>query len=722
MKKRYPVFRLTAIYLTAIILCTVSFTSFSQNVAITDDDAYTANPSAMLDVKSLTKGMLVPRLTTVQRESISSPATGLLVFDTDELSFYFYNGALWTNLSSGNPSDLWNLSGSDVYLSDPNYNVGIGSSTPIGKLEVKGDVSSTVDEPLFEVINYAGDTVFAVYPEGVRIWVGDDGAKASKGGFAVGGFSSGKGITNEYLRVTPDSVRVYIDDEFAKASKGGFAVGGFSSGKGVTDDYLFVEREESRVYVDGDGGFAVGDISSGSSTDYLDLTPENYLIGHQAGQNITTGLHNSFFGYQAGFSNLKGSDNIFIGYEAGYNNTGNIGSDGSNNIFLGNRAGYNNIGASYGYNNIFIGYEAGYSNDEGVKNVFIGNLAGHSNTGTSGDRNVFIGDESGESNTSGESNVFIGVQSGESSTTGGSNVYIGNQAAKNTLDGGANVIVGRMAGYYLQGSSNTCVGDGAGGAESNSHDVDYNTFLGKSSGKNIVTGNNNVMIGNGSGNYMDDGSNNVFIGAEAGRGYGSGTNNPGSDNVFIGYQAGYYETGSNKLYIENSDNSSSYSLIYGEFDNDMLRFNGDVGIGTNPGTVFAIAGLTGTSSGANLRVYNNNIYYQSSSRRTKKNIKPLSEDFTKILKAQPVSFTDKATGENNIGYIAEDFDEIGLNNLVVYENGDPKSLSYELVSLYNLEIIKEQQKVIRELQKQNEEFKAEIDAIKGTLEGMVSRE
>ncbi|MFH1315702.1 MAG: hypothetical protein ABIH67_04905, partial [Candidatus Uhrbacteria bacterium] len=73
-----------------------------------------------------------------------------------------------------------------------------------------------------------------VTPDSVRIFVEDDPATkatGSKGGFAVGGFSLSKGVTNEYLRVTPDSVRVYIEDTTglkASGNRGGFAVGGFS--------------------------------------------------------------------------------------------------------------------------------------------------------------------------------------------------------------------------------------------------------------------------------------------------------------------------------------------------------------------------------------------------------------------------------------------------------------------------------------------------------------
>ena len=126
-------------------------------------------------------------------------------------------------------------------------------------------------------------------------------------------------------------------------------------------------------------------------------------------------------------------------------------------------------------------------------------------------------------------------------------------------------------------------------------------------------------------------------------------------------------------------------------------------------------GLTGTTSGSYLRVYNDNIYYYSSSLDTKDNIKPLEEDFNKILKAQPVSFRDKVSGEENIGFIAETFDEIGLNNLVVYENGKPKSISYELVALYNLEIIKNQQELINEQENRIYSLEKELELIKEIL-------
>src|SRR3954447_11177937 len=57
------------------------------------------NNSAKLDINSITKGVLLPRMTLTQRNAIPSPATGLLMFQTDNTpGFYYYSGSAWTAL------------------------------------------------------------------------------------------------------------------------------------------------------------------------------------------------------------------------------------------------------------------------------------------------------------------------------------------------------------------------------------------------------------------------------------------------------------------------------------------------------------------------------------------------------------------------------------------------------------------------------------------------
>lgn len=67
-------------------------------------DASAPDASAMLDIKSSTKGMLAPRMTTAQRTAITSPADGLWVYDTNTKSFWYYKtGTGWQQMpnSSG---------------------------------------------------------------------------------------------------------------------------------------------------------------------------------------------------------------------------------------------------------------------------------------------------------------------------------------------------------------------------------------------------------------------------------------------------------------------------------------------------------------------------------------------------------------------------------------------------------------------------------------------
>ncbi|HYK45984.1 MAG TPA: hypothetical protein VEV83_12485 [Parafilimonas sp.] len=94
---------------------------FAQGVAI-NSDGTAADASAMLDVKSTTKGMLAPRMTTTQRTAIVSPAMGLLVYDTDTKSLWQFNGTAWVNMASGGGGLVLPYSGS-VNLGTPGFDI-----------------------------------------------------------------------------------------------------------------------------------------------------------------------------------------------------------------------------------------------------------------------------------------------------------------------------------------------------------------------------------------------------------------------------------------------------------------------------------------------------------------------------------------------------------------------------------------------------------------------
>ena len=128
--------------------------------------------------------------------------------------------------------------GNSELLSVP-YALNTQSVSSLEKLDIQGPADMDPDSALFEVKRNDGQTVFAVYNSGVRIFVEEEAGKGSKGGFAIGGFTPGKAETGEYFRVTPDSVRIYLDSTTAKSRKGGFAIGGFTPGKAGEEEQFF---------------------------------------------------------------------------------------------------------------------------------------------------------------------------------------------------------------------------------------------------------------------------------------------------------------------------------------------------------------------------------------------------------------------------------------------------------------------------------------------------
>lgn len=71
---------------------------------------------------------------------------------------------------------------------------------------VKSQPNANLDDPIFEVRNKDGDVVFAVYQDGVKVFVDDSpGIKGAKGGFAVGGLSQTKAERKEYFKVNMDT-------------------------------------------------------------------------------------------------------------------------------------------------------------------------------------------------------------------------------------------------------------------------------------------------------------------------------------------------------------------------------------------------------------------------------------------------------------------------------------------------------------------------------------
>ncbi|MCK4698948.1 MAG: hypothetical protein KAT38_01375, partial [Bacteroidales bacterium] len=187
-KSKLCVNQVLAITLMSFLYMVLSNGLYAQNVAITDDDGYTVNAAAMLDVKSVNKGLLVPRValvSTTDPVSVTKPE-GLLVWNTsttgsyDDPGFYYWSGSNWIKVGSsaldfgngltqsGNSVKLggaltesstitqgayslnFNLSGTgdfniqdegtSVFFVRDNGNVGIGTTSPGHKLVLNGNM------------------------------------------------------------------------------------------------------------------------------------------------------------------------------------------------------------------------------------------------------------------------------------------------------------------------------------------------------------------------------------------------------------------------------------------------------------------------------------------------------------------------------------------------------------------------------------------------------
>ncbi len=88
--------------IAALLLFIDGQSLFAQGVGISET-SINADPSAIFELRSTLRGFLAPRMTTVQRNTLGlmPAATGMLVYDTDTRSFWYYDGG-WIALAGGN--------------------------------------------------------------------------------------------------------------------------------------------------------------------------------------------------------------------------------------------------------------------------------------------------------------------------------------------------------------------------------------------------------------------------------------------------------------------------------------------------------------------------------------------------------------------------------------------------------------------------------------------
>jgi hypothetical protein len=141
--------------IAASMFSMLQLTVFSQGTSMNTTGA-AADTSAILDISSTSKGILIPRMTAAQKGAIALPKNGLLIYQTDGVSgFWYYNGAAWVQaigpsgatgptglLSAGSLAGNtpywdganWNVSSSNIF-NDGGY-IGIGTTSPLDRLHI----------------------------------------------------------------------------------------------------------------------------------------------------------------------------------------------------------------------------------------------------------------------------------------------------------------------------------------------------------------------------------------------------------------------------------------------------------------------------------------------------------------------------------------------------------------------------------------------------------
>ena len=363
-------------YLLIVLLTTTSlFTSMAQ-VAV-NIDGNTADGTAMLDIQSTAKGLLVPRMTEADRDGIDSPATGLIIYQNDATSgFYFYSGSSWVKFNSGAMS-----------LNDLTNAITTGASVAIGGIAGTSNTTGTINT----FVGYGSGNYNKTGKENTAVGAYSfqynlDGDQNSALG--SGALSQNQGTRNSgvgYYTLNRNRLGGYNSSLGAYSL---FFTNGGSYNAAVGNQSLYTN-------ITGNNNTA-----SGFKALFSNTTDNNTAVGYQAAYNNTSGEGNTAMGYEASFSTIEGPYNSSFGYQALYSNV---------NGYYSTAVGYQALYNSTGNSNTATGFKAMYNNAAGQQNTAVGHNVMNGNTTGSG--NVAMGFETFFSNTSGSNNTAIGFQS-----------------------------------------------------------------------------------------------------------------------------------------------------------------------------------------------------------------------------------------------------------------------------------------------------------------------
>jgi hypothetical protein len=439
-------------------------------VAATDVEA-----SAQLEVKSTTKGLLSPRMTEAQKNAISTPATGLLIYQTDGTSgFYYYDGSIWKQgLGPQGVAGAAGASGqtntSLLYSSIATYadgaaptdapssvtsngnfgwyfkNTNSGSSRKINWYIAPKSTTMTVSDlkglylEFFNVaMTNASDMPFiAVYtkPTGVN----DAASWYKSRRFYT--FSGSPTANTRYLgfanlgAASPNTYNTSLLNMGVGTTTGTFA---------STEEIIFISIVSNSASLAGACEFVANKfgIVTGTSTQEFLFMPPSSIANLSGFVDLTTSQ-------TIAGSKTFNSDVTVNGIKVGKGNS----SESTNTIL-----GYNVLNSiTSGGSNVAIGYQSLYSNTVGNNNTSVG--VNSMNQNISGGGNVAFGQTSLYNNTTGSENAAFGAYALVGNTTGGKNIGVGQSALGTNETGSNNTAIGYSADVTTGGLTNaTAIG------------------------------------------------------------------------------------------------------------------------------------------------------------------------------------------------------------------------------------------------------------------------
>ncbi|MEO8149112.1 MAG: T9SS type A sorting domain-containing protein [Bacteroidia bacterium] len=406
----------------------------------------TPNTSALLEIKSTAKGLLIPRMTLTQRDAIATPATGLMIYQTNSTQgFYYYNGTAWTAVSgtaSGANTALSNLATTSINQSlKPNASntFDLGTSALAWKnIYLKGGL-------------FLNGKKMMSYKSGVNTIIGESAGSTGTGGYntAIGSNVLKFNTTGNSNVAVGENSLVYNTIGNNNTATGYAAlINNTSGGTNVANGFEVLYNNTT-----GGGNTAIGNLTlfsnttgnentaTGSYALYANTTGYgNSASGVYALQTNTTGFNNTASGNSALYSNTTGEENSAFGTGALSSNSTGVGNTG-----IGTSALFSVIGQDY---NTACGYHA-LSNGSGNFSFGYGN------------NNSAFGANALENNTDGSYNTAAGMYALYSNTTGGPNSAFGYNALYSNISGYNNTANGYQALFSNTGSGNTANGNQA---------------------------------------------------------------------------------------------------------------------------------------------------------------------------------------------------------------------------------------------------------------------